>query len=70
MSEASERRLLLFAAGEWLGWVCDHCGWNQRVGVDQQARGQLELEICLEFDSHDCAEFSGKTSELPLLSRA
>lgn len=52
-----ERRLVLAATPEWLGWFCERCCWHIRLDTEPTLV-QHSVDAKAKFDAHDCAEFA------------
>jgi hypothetical protein len=66
-----ERRLVLAATPEWIGWFCERCCWHITVRTaptPQQGTANAQEQ----FDAHDCEEYAlqnWKQSEAPVEGR-
>jgi len=52
-----ERRLVFVASPTWLGWFCERCCWNIKLGT---APSDHSIDAQQRFDAHDCEQFASE----------
>jgi hypothetical protein len=55
-----ERRLVFIASGQWSGWFCERCCWNQPLPILPDDRNRRASSVKEEFAKHDCNDFARK----------
>lgn len=52
-----ERRLVLAATPEWMGWFCERCCWHITLDA-KPTQAQQTVDARAQFDAHDCEEYA------------
>ena len=52
-----ERRLVLAASPEWMGWFCERCCWHITLDT-KPTLVQQTVDAKAQFDTLDCEEFA------------
>jgi hypothetical protein len=52
-----ERRLVLAATPEWLGWFCERCCWHITLDTEPPVT-QHTVDAKAKFDAHDCVAYA------------